>query len=58
MVERLRKVVARITVAGLRAELGGAEEFRPMFTATGDGWPEIEAILAGMGNTVNGSLRG
>lgn len=41
-----------------RAELWGTEEFRPTFTLTGDGWPEKEALLAGMSNAVNGSLRG
>lgn len=43
---------------GYRAELWGAEEFRPTFALTGDGWPEKEALFAGMGNAVNGSLRG
>lgn len=43
---------------GYRAELWGSEEFRPTFTLTGDGWPEKEALFAGMGNAVNGSLRG
>jgi hypothetical protein len=43
---------------GYRAELWGAEEFRPMFAVTGDGSPEKEGLLAGMGNAVNGSLRG
>ena len=43
---------------GYRAELWGAEEFRPIFTLTGHGWPEKETLLAGMTNAVNGSLRG
>lgn len=43
---------------GYRAELWGSEEFRPVFTVTGDGWPEKEGLLAGMGNAVAGSLRG
>ena len=43
---------------GYRAELWGSEEFRPVFTVTGDGWPEKEGVLAGMGNAVAGSLRG
>jgi hypothetical protein len=43
---------------GYRAELWGAEEFRSIFTATGEGWPEKESLLVGMGNAVNGSLRG
>jgi hypothetical protein len=43
---------------GYRAELWGAKEFRPIFAATGEGWPEKEALLAGRGNAVNGSLRG
>lgn len=43
---------------GYRAELWGADEFRPIFAATGEGWPEKESLLAGMGNAVNGSLRG
>ncbi|QIN82643.1 hypothetical protein GBA63_08305 [Rubrobacter tropicus] len=43
---------------GYHYELWGTEEFRPIFAATGDGWPEKEALLAGMGNAVNGSLRG
>jgi len=43
---------------GYRAELWGTEEFRPIFTVTGEGWPEKEVLLAGMGNAVNGSLRG
>jgi len=43
---------------GYRAELWGSEEFRPIFTATRDGWPEKETLSAGMGNAVNGSLRG
>lgn len=41
-----------------QAEFWGAEEFRPIFIPTKDGWPEKERILAGMGNSVNGSLRG
>ena len=43
---------------GYRAELWGSEGFRPAFTVTGDGWPEKESFFAGMGNAVNGSLRG
>jgi DDE superfamily endonuclease len=43
---------------GYRAELWGLEEFQPTFIWTTDGWPEKEGLLAGMGNTVNGSLRG
>lgn len=43
---------------GYRAELWGVEQFRPTFTLTGGGWPEKEALLAGMTNAVNGSLRG
>lgn len=43
---------------GYRAELWGTEEFRPIFAATEAGWPEKESLLAGMGNTVGGSLRG
>lgn len=43
---------------GYRAEMWGTKEFRPIFAATGEGWPEKEALLAGMGNAVNGSLRG
>jgi hypothetical protein len=43
---------------GYRKELWGAEEFRPIFATTREGWPKKEALLAGMGNTVHGSLRG
>lgn len=43
---------------GYRAELWGAQAFRPIFTPTGGGWPKKEALLAGMGNAVAGSLRG
>lgn len=43
---------------GYRAELWGTEEFRPVFASTANGWPEKEALLAGMGNAVAGSLRG
>lgn len=43
---------------GYRAELWGSEEFRPVFTATTDGWPEKEELLAGMSNAVAGPLRG
>jgi hypothetical protein len=43
---------------GYRAELWGMEEFRPVFTSTTYGWPEKEALLAGMGNAVAGSVRG
>lgn len=43
---------------GYRAELWGAEEFRPIFTPTTNGWPEKEELLAGLGNAVAGSVRG
>lgn len=43
---------------GYRAELWNTEEFRTVFTATRDGWPEKEGLLAGMSNAVAGSLRG
>jgi len=43
---------------GNRAELWGSEEFRVVCTPTTDGWPEKETLLVGMGNAVNGSLRG
>lgn len=43
---------------GYRAELWGAEEFRPVFTPTTDGWPEKEELLAGMSSAVAGSVRG
>ncbi len=43
---------------GYRAEVWGAEEFRPVFAPIRGGWPKKEALLAGMGNAVNGSLRG
>ena len=43
---------------GYEAELWGAEEFGLIFTVTGEGWPEKESLLIGMGNAVNGSLRG
>jgi len=43
---------------GYRAELWKVEEFRSTFTITGGEWPEKEALFAGMGNAVNGSLRG
>jgi hypothetical protein len=42
---------------GYRAELWDGEKFRPIFAVTGDGWPEKEELLAGMGNAVAGSLR-
>jgi len=43
---------------GYRAELWGTEEFRTVSTATTDGWPEKDGLLASMGNAVAGSLRG
>lgn len=43
---------------GYRAELWGEEQFRPIFAATGEEWPEKEVLLVGMGNAVHGSLRG
>jgi hypothetical protein len=43
---------------GYRLEAWGAGEFRPIFVPTRGGWPEKEALLAGMGNAVAGSLRG
>ncbi len=43
---------------GYRAELWGTEGFRPIFAPMGGGWPKKEALVAGMGNSVNGSLRG
>jgi hypothetical protein len=43
---------------GYRSEMWGACEFRPVLTPIGGGWPKKEALLAGMGNSVAGSLRG
>jgi hypothetical protein len=43
---------------GYRAEMWGAVEFRPIFAPMRGGWPKKEALLAGMGNSANGSLRG
>jgi len=43
---------------GYRSELWGTCEFRPVFAPIGGGWPKKEALLAGMGNAVAGSLRG
>lgn len=43
---------------GYRAELRATEEFRLIFVVTGEGCTEKELLLAGMGNAVNGSLRG
>lgn len=43
---------------GYRAELWGAQEFRPIFAPSRGGWAKKEALLAGMGNAVNASLRG
>ncbi len=43
---------------GYRAEMWGAVEFRPIFAPMRGGWPKKEALMAGMGNSVNGSLRG
>lgn len=42
---------------GYRAELWGAA-VRPIFAPMRGGWPKKEALLAGMGNAANGSLRG
>ncbi len=55
---RREAMVTRLLWRGYRAELWGAEEFGPVFAATGEGWPEKEVLLAGMGNVGNGSLRG
>ncbi len=43
---------------GYRSEMWGEAEFRPIFAPMRGGWPKKEALLAGMGNSVNGSLRG
>lgn len=42
---------------GYRSELWALEGFRALWTATGDDYPEKEALLAGMSNAVMGSLR-
>jgi DDE superfamily endonuclease len=42
---------------GYRCELWALEGFRALWTATGDDYPEKEALLVGMGNAVMGSLR-
>jgi hypothetical protein len=43
---------------GYRSEMWGTREFRPIFALTGGGWPKKEALLAGMDNSMAGSLRG
>jgi DDE superfamily endonuclease len=43
---------------GYRKELWGSEEFRPLWTGTGDDYYRKEALMAGMNNAVFGSLRG
>ena len=43
---------------GYRSEMWGSYEFRPVLAATGGGWPKKEGLLAGMNNSVAGSLRG
>ena len=43
---------------GYRAEMWGSEEFRPILAPTRGGWPKKEGLLAGMNNSVAGSLRG
>ena len=43
---------------GYRSELWSTEEFRSIFSVTTKGWPKKERLLVGMGNAVNGSLRG
>jgi len=43
---------------GYRSEMWGSYEFRPILMPTRGGWPKKEALLAGMGNAVAGSLRG
>lgn len=42
---------------GYRRELWGAEQFRVLWTGTGDDYYEKEALVAGMNNAVFGSLR-
>lgn len=43
---------------GYRAEMWGSYEFRPILVPTRGGWPKKEGLLAGMNNSVAGSLRG
>ena len=42
---------------GYRSEVWGVGEFRPILMPIGGGWPKKEALLAGMDNSVAGSLR-
>jgi hypothetical protein len=42
---------------GYRSEVWGAGEFRPVLLPSQEGWPKKEVLLAGMGNSVAGSLR-
>lgn len=43
---------------GYRSEMWGSGEFRPVLATTRGGWAKKEALLAGMNNSVAGSLRG
>ena len=43
---------------GYRKKMWGSGEFRPVLLPTRGGWPKKEALLAGRGNAVAGSLRG
>jgi DDE superfamily endonuclease len=43
---------------GYRKEMWGTEPFRALWSPTGGGYYEKEALLAGLGNSVSGSLRG
>lgn len=43
---------------GYRSEMWGSYEFRPILVPSRGGWPKKEALLAGMNNSVGGSLRG
>ena len=43
---------------GYRSEMWGSHEFRALWTPTGGEYYEKEALLAGLGNAVVGSLRG
>ena len=43
---------------GYRSELWALEGFRPLWAASGDDYYAKEALLAGMSNSVMGSLRG
>ena len=47
-----------LVVARMPRGASGREEFHRLSAVTRDDWPEKEALLAGMGNAVNGSLRG